>query len=102
VLKRRIPLRKGCNTAARSMTRILQRRYVSPTGTQREPSLSGRAKAMEGAETLERSAEEPSGVGGAGCCESRRWNRGDLIRLAAHLRRNCRDKLECEVPWDVG
>ena len=102
MLKRRIPLRKGCNTAARSMTQILQRRDVSPIGTQREPSLSCKAKAMEGTESLVDSAEEPSGVGGAGCCESRRWNRGGLIRSAAHIRRHCGYKPECEVPWEVG
>jgi hypothetical protein len=44
---------------------------------------------MEGTKSLEHSAEEPSGVGGAGCCESQRWNRGGLTRPAAHVRRNC-------------
>jgi hypothetical protein len=57
---------------------------------------------MEGTEILEHSAEEPSGVGEMGCCESRRWNRGGLIRSAVHIRRNRGYKPECEVPWDVG
>ena len=43
---------------------------------------------MEGTESLEPSAEEPSGVGEAGCCERQRWNRGGLTRPAAHIRRH--------------
>jgi hypothetical protein len=43
---------------------------------------------MEGTESREHNAEEPAGVGGAGCGESQRWNRGDLTRPAAHIRRH--------------
>jgi hypothetical protein len=57
---------------------------------------------MEGAKNLESSAEEPAGVGGAGCGERRRWNRGGLIRSAAHIRRHGGYKPECEGPWEVG
>src|SRR3990172_11634433 len=32
------------------------------------------AKATEAVKTLKSSREEPSGIGRAGCCESRRWN----------------------------
>jgi hypothetical protein len=82
--------------------RILQRRQVSPTGTQREPSLSGKATAREGAEPLESSAEEPPGVGGAGGCERRRWHRGGLLRSAAHRRRHCGYQPQGAVPSAVG
>jgi hypothetical protein len=34
---------------------------------------------MEAEIILDSIREEPSGVGRAGCCESGRWNRGDLI-----------------------
>jgi hypothetical protein len=37
---------------------------------------------MEAEINLDFIREEPSGVWRAGCCESRRWNRGDLIRSA--------------------
>ena len=32
--------------------------------------------------------EEPSGVGGAECCDSRRWNKGGLRRSEAHILRH--------------
>jgi hypothetical protein len=41
---------------------------------------------MEAEINLDFIREEPSGVWRAGCCESRRWNRGDLIWSAG---RNC-------------
>lgn len=57
-------------------------------GTKREPSASASAKATEAAMSLEHSREEPSGVGGAGCCDSRRWNRGGLLWSVAHIHRD--------------
>ena len=65
----------------------LQRRNASPTRDQGGAGLlndTGTAEvdratqAMEAAKSLDGSREEPSGVGRAGCCESRRWNRGGL------------------------
>lgn len=67
------------------------------SGNKREPSYSAIAKAMEAAMSLDGSREEPSGVGGAGCCNSRRWNRGGLPRSVAHIHRNCWYKPESEV-----
>jgi hypothetical protein len=45
-------------------------------------------RAMEAALNLKSSRQEPSGVGRAGCCESRRWNRRGLTQSVAHRHRN--------------
>ena len=50
----------------------------------------------------ESSREELSGVGSAGCCDSRRWNRRDLIRSLAQNQRNAGYKLEGEIPEEAG
>jgi hypothetical protein len=50
------------------------------------------AKAIEAVKILKRSREELSGVGSAGCCESRWWNRRDLIRSLKQKQRNGRYK----------
>ena len=54
----------------------------------REPSCSTPTKAMEAAKSLGGSRQEPSGVGRAGCCDSRRWNMGGLTWSVAHIHRN--------------
>jgi hypothetical protein len=46
------------------------------------------AKATEAAKNLRNSREELSGVGSAGCWESRRWNRRGLIRSVVQNYRN--------------
>jgi len=46
------------------------------------------AKATEAAKSLRCSREELSGVGSAGCWESRRWNRRGLIRSVVQNHRN--------------
>ncbi len=59
------------------------------------------AKATEAAKNLKQS-EELSGAGSMGCCESRRWNRRDLIRLTAQ---NCSNRMyqpQGEILMDVG
>jgi hypothetical protein len=60
------------------------------------------AKATEAVKTLKSSREELSGVGSMGCCESRRWNRRDLIRSEEQYRRNQRYKPKGEILKDVG
>ena len=61
---------------------------LAPQGEQEGAELVSATKATEAAKNLEGSREELSGVGRAGCCESRRWNRGGLIRSVAHIHRN--------------
>jgi len=49
-------------------------------------------KATEAVKSLKCSREELSGVGSMGCCESRRWNRRDLIWSLKLKQRNGRYK----------
>ena len=58
-------------------------------------------KATE-AKTLEGSRQEPSGVGRAGCYDSRRWNRGGLTRSVAHIYPDGGYKPDSEIRPDAG
>jgi hypothetical protein len=60
------------------------------------------AKAKEAVKNLKSSREELSGVGRAGCCESRRWNRRGLIRSVAQNYRNRRYKPQGEILKGAG
>jgi len=60
------------------------------------------AKATEAVKNLKSSREELSGVGSAGCCESRRWNRRDLIWSLVQNQRNQRYKPKGEILRDAG
>jgi hypothetical protein len=54
-------------------------------------------KAIEAVKNLKSSHEEIYGVGSAGCCESKRWNRRGLIRSVAQNNRNNRYILKSEI-----
>jgi hypothetical protein len=71
-------------------------------GSKRELSLSRMAKAIEAVKTLRSNREELSGVGSAGCCESRRWNRRGLIQWMAQNHSNRRYKPQGEILKDAG
>ena len=55
------------------------------------------AKATEAVKNLKSSRQELSGVGSAGCYESRRWNRRGLIRWMAQNHPDRRYKPQGEV-----
>jgi hypothetical protein len=57
---------------------------------------------MEAAKSLEGSRQEPSGVGRAGCRESRRWNRGGLTHSVAHIYQDRGYKLDSEIHRELG
>jgi hypothetical protein len=60
------------------------------------------AKAIEAVKNLKSSREELSGVGSAGCCDSRRWNRRGLIQSVAQNHRNNWYKLKSEIQEEAG
>jgi len=53
---------------------------LAPQGEQERAEPVTHGEGNETAKNLESSREELSGVGSAGCCDSRRWNRRGLIR----------------------
>jgi hypothetical protein len=60
------------------------------------------AKAIEAVKNLMHSREELSGVGRMGCCDSRRWNRRDLIRWMAQNHPGRRYKPQGEILMEFG
>ena len=77
----------GSNRPARSMTRTLQPREVSPEGTRESRAARLTAKATEGAEDLEEQAPRNSpGVGEAGWPEGAHGNWGGPSPAPANVR----------------
>lgn len=78
------------------MKEILQRRYSPRKGQGRAEPLSigeGHGRGGESGNSL----EELLGVWGTECCESRRRNKGDLVRSVAHIHRHSWYKPHGEV-----
>ena len=76
---------------------------IDPRGPRGSRARQRWAKAMEGTEILESSAEEPSGVGGAECQESWFRNWGDPTRsLAGSGSNRCYKQNSCEMQREAG
>jgi len=75
---------------------------LAPQGEQERAEPVTRGEGNRSGEEPENSREELSGVGSAGCCESRRWNRRGLIQSVAQNHRNRRYKPQGEILKDVG
>ena len=75
---------------------------LAPQGEQERAEPVTHGEGNRSGEEPENSREELSGVGSAGCCESRRWNRRGLIRSVAHNYRNNWYKSKDEIQEEAG
>ena len=74
---------------------------IARKGHRESRAASMTAKATEGVKNLDSSPEELLGVGGAECCESKRRNKGWLVRSEVHNLRDPGYKPRGEISRDA-